>query len=143
MAHTIPHDDATTAIVVAPNEPSAALVRAQKLAAEGSVFELEPSTRRAYKADCEAFLCWKEDIGPAPGMDPHEVVAMYLAHMANEGLKLSTIRRTLAAIGSQMIKADIAWSSGHPAIRRQLQSISKKIKDRVLKKLPVTDRELV
>ena len=42
-----------------------------------------------------------------------------------------------------MAKADIAWSSGHPAIRHQLQSIRKKGKDHVLKKLPVTDRELV
>jgi integrase len=130
-----------TAIVV-DGAPSVALARAQQVADEWAGFELEPSTQRAYRADWAAFRAWRADLGPCD-KDPHELVALYLAHMAHEGLKVSTICRALAAIGAQMLKAGVEWSPGHPAIRRQLKSIRRRRREKPAKKLPVLAVDLV
>lgn len=56
------------------------------------------STRLCYKNDFSLFMRWCDSIGAQALPAAPEVVAMYLAHIATEGKKSSTVKRRSAAI---------------------------------------------
>lgn len=78
--------------------PSTALVDPMASVRFYLASEKSDNTRRAYKSDWTDFTSWceKRDERPLPA-DPL-VVAQYLAHLADRGIKVSTITRRATAI---------------------------------------------
>src|SRR5947199_7003156 len=60
--------------------------------------EKSPNTRRAYAADFADFSAWCEQLGEISLPASPIAVARYFAHLADSGLKVSTIVRRAAAI---------------------------------------------
>jgi site-specific recombinase XerD len=58
-----------------------------------------PNTVRAYQSDWRAFAGWCERQGLIPLPAAPDTVALYLAHMAEAGYKVSTIGRRMISIG--------------------------------------------
>jgi hypothetical protein len=83
-----------SAEISAPGAPCRAAARAAPTPAA----EKSDATRRAYRSDFSHFTTWCESAGRAPLPASPETVAAYLAHLADSGLKTSTIRRRCAAI---------------------------------------------
>lgn len=61
---------------------------------------LSPNTKRAYFADWRLFTAWCSAHGLSPLPADPRTVALYLTARADEGLKFSTLRRYVAAIGT-------------------------------------------
>ena len=59
---------------------------------------LAPATRRAYQTDVDAFVGWCRDRGVDPLPAKPEVVAAFLAHEAERGLRASTVARRASGI---------------------------------------------
>jgi site-specific recombinase XerD len=78
----------------APPALTDALTSAAAYAAE----EKSAATRRAYRSDWRHFSTWCEGVGAVGLPAAPATVAAYLAHLADSGLKASTIGRKLAAI---------------------------------------------
>lgn len=82
------------------------------------------STRRAYRSDWADFCGWAADHGfatapPVAG----EIVALYLAELAERGKALSTIQRRLAAIAEVHAVAGAASPRSSVALREVLRGI--------------------
>ncbi len=76
---------------------STGVVRARQRAAHFVARSKAPNTLRAYQSDWKDFVDWCSHAGRAALPASPETVALYAATLA-EGLKVSTIRRRLAAI---------------------------------------------
>ncbi len=85
----------TSALPQSPTTP--ALKRAQARAAHFVARSKARNTVRAYQSDWRDFTDWCQHAGKAALPASPDTVALYLASLA-EGLKVSTIRRRLAAI---------------------------------------------
>lgn len=70
-----------------------------------------PNTMRAYEGDLSAFTEWCNAHGVSAIPAKPETLAMYITHLADEGLAASTIDRALAAISQAHIR------TGHPSPR--------------------------
>lgn len=81
------------------------------------------ATRKAYARDAAAFSTWCASNGLDAMPVAPTTVGLYLAHLAEEGRKVSTIERALAAIGAEQRAAGHGWSKGHPAISGVMKGI--------------------
>ncbi len=88
--------------------PADLLASASRYAAEGTAW----NTRRAYRADWSAFEHWCAAAGAQALPTRPEVLALYLAHLAEAGRKASTIERCLAAIAQANKAAGFASPRG-------------------------------
>jgi site-specific recombinase XerD len=85
------------------------------------------STWRAYRSDWADFVQWCSTHGSAPVPAAPETVAYYLTHLAETGLRVSTIRRRLASISV------VHQTSGHASptrdrlVRDQMAGIARSI----------------
>ena len=59
---------------------------------------LSPATRRAYQTDVDVFMQWCRERGVATLPAGPEVVAAFLAHEAERGLRASTVARRASGI---------------------------------------------
>jgi integrase len=94
-----------------------------------------PSTKRAYAADMRAFVTWCEGIGASSLPAQPEIVALYLAHLADEGSAVATIDRALVAIsqahklaGFASPRSEILVREVHRGIRRTLGRAQRRAK---------------
>jgi Phage integrase, N-terminal SAM-like domain len=78
--------------------PPPALADVLTSAAGYAADEKSASTRRAYRSDWAHFTRWCDGMGAPALPAPPQTVAGYLAHLADSGLKASTIGRRMAAI---------------------------------------------
>lgn len=87
-----------------------------------------PATKRAYETDFRLFVQWCALVGLEPLPATTSTIALYITHLANEGLKVATINRKLAAISHWhkdkgvvspcSLKADRRLSEVYAGIRR-------------------------
>lgn len=81
------------------------------------------ATRRAYAADWACFAAWcgQRNVDALPA-DP-ATVAVYLAWLADDGRRVSTIGRRLVALAGRHREAGHHLDTRHPAIARTLKGI--------------------
>lgn len=85
------------------------------------------ATRRAYRADWRDFSAWcvAHQFRAAPPV-PGEIVALYIADLAEQGKALSTIARRLAAIAEAHAMSGHLSPRGAPALREVLRGIRRR-----------------
>ena len=124
--------------------------------------EKSENTRRAYRSDMKQFVAWCEGVGRRAIPASAETCAAYLAHLADSGLKVSTIQRRAAAISYAHRLAGEATPLGLEAVKAVLrgvrrvkgvaavgkQPLTAQLVARVVKRLPDTlagrrDRALI
>lgn len=126
--------------------PSAALSTELAELAEAASSYLDAgkadATRKAYARDAAAFVAWCEAKGLEAAPAAPTTVGLYLAHLAEEGRKVSTIERALAAIGAEQRAAGHGWPKGHPAISGVMKGIRRTLGVAPARKAPVMGDEL-
>lgn len=78
--------------------PDASLSRLRTVVNELAAASRAPATRRSYAAAWSSFLTWTDAHSVTAVPASGEVVALYLAHLASNGRKSTTIARALVAI---------------------------------------------
>lgn len=96
------------------------------------------ATRRAYRSDWQDFVGWCAGCGVAELPAQPETLAGYLAHLANSGKKVSTIRRRIAAIAYAHRLKSLEPPHHGEALRAVLSGIRKTIGVAVNRKAPAT-----
>jgi len=66
---------------------------------------LSPATRRCYRADWRAWVKWCDERGMDP-LGPSGQLALYIAHLVEQGAKISTIERAISAISKAYTVAE-------------------------------------
>ncbi len=110
---------ARQAAVQAAPEPAASLVR-DELAARADRYVDEAharNTRRAYQRDWDALERWCDAAGVDALPAPTRTLELYLTHLAELGLRPSTIRRARIAIGLAHGHAGLPRPDQHARIR--------------------------
>jgi site-specific recombinase XerD len=99
-------------------------------------------TRRAYRSDWRHFEAWAAEvkIDFLPASPP--AVAAYLAHLADSGLKASTISRRLAAIAYAHKLKGLDSPTTAEGVRQVLRGIRRSIGTAQVQKAPATDRAI-
>ncbi len=77
---------------------------------------LSESTRRCYASDWGRWISWCEAQGLDP-FGPSGQLALYIAHMVNEGAKVATIDRAVSAISKAYTLAERPNPRQDPAVR--------------------------
>jgi integrase len=127
------------ALVVAPRADLAAVVESARRYASKNVAE---ATKRAYASDWKAFEAWCRTKGLASLPSPPAVIAVYLAALADQGRKVSTIERALAGIAWGQQQGGVDWRKGHPQIVEVMKGIRRQLGTARAKKAPVEDEAL-
>lgn len=92
-----------------------------------------PATRRAYRSHWQGYLAYCDSLGLVPlGGDPR-VVGLYLAALARDGKRLSTIRAHLAAISAAHRLAGVALNLRAPAVAAVLDGLKRDLGVRPLR----------
>ena len=96
------------------------------------------NTRKAYKSDWADFSTWCEGAGkaalPAEPID----VAAYLAHLADRGIKASTIQRRIAAIRAAHLAGGFEPPTNAEGVKATMRGIRRTVGTRPNKKKPAT-----
>ncbi len=100
--------------------------------------EKAPATRKAYRSDIRDFQAWcaDRDLQALPASP--EVVADYLAHLADQGLKASTIGRRLAAVRYAHKLAGLPTPTDSEHVKATLRGIRRVIGVAPEQKAPAT-----
>lgn len=107
--------------------------------------EKASATRRAYASDFAAFSAWceRQEGSPLPLPAEPEIVAAYLASMADGGLKVSTITRRAAAIAFvHKAKGCETVPTTHKIVRSTMQGIRRQVGMAVNAKAPATAKAI-
>lgn len=89
--------------------------------------EKSEATKRAYAGDWKLFSGWMETYGFPTLPSPPGAVADYLAHLATEGSKASSIGRVISAVAYYHRKAGLEWFIP-PEVRKVMKVIRKELK---------------
>ena len=90
---------------------------------------LRPRTQRAYRSDIGRFVAYLEEVGVAGlGEIDHQILDDYTAHLLQQGLAATTIRRAQSALrayfgflaGEGIVREDPTGRMGRPAGARKL-----------------------
>ena len=100
--------------------------------------EKSPATLKAYEADLRSFARWCEGAGSAFMPTTPEVVAAYLATLADAGKSASTVMRRLAAITYAHRRLGHADPTAADRVRRVLTGIRRTIGTAPKQKAPAT-----
>src|ERR1700722_19802142 len=121
-----------------PRAALPALDHALRSAAGYAAEEKAAATRQAYRSDWRHFEAWcrgaKADSLPASGA----TVAAYLAHLADAGLKASTIGRKVAAIAYAHRLAGVAPPTASEGVHAVLRGIRRRVGVAPARKAPAT-----
>ncbi|MDH2402013.1 site-specific integrase [Bradyrhizobium sp. SSUT18] len=98
--------------------------------------EKAPATRRAYETDFRLFRLYCEEKGASALPALPETVAAYLAHGVEEGAKVSTLGRRLAAIRYAHKLASLPSPTDSEAVKATLRGIRRTIGAAKVKKAP-------
>ena len=133
------------ALVSGGSVPIAERTDVLRSAIDYAAAEKSPATLRAYASDWRHYSAWckRERFAPLPTTDREmadstSVLAAYLAHLADEQLKASTINRRAAAITFYFRKAGLTPPTGAESIKGLQRGIRRTIGTRVTRKSPVT-----
>jgi Phage integrase, N-terminal SAM-like domain len=119
---------------IAPPTLTDALTSAARYAAE----EKAAATKRAYRSDWRAFRAWCDGAKSDPLPASPATVAAYLAHLADSGLKASTIGRKLAAIAYAHRLKGLDTPTAAEAVHAVLRGIRRRIGVAPVQKVPAT-----
>jgi integrase len=103
---------------------------------------LAANTRAAYEADWKTFAAWCALNGLACRPAPPAVVATYLAHLADQGRRVSTIERALAGIAHAHRSAGYTFARSDLPIPDVLAGIRRRLGVAPSKKKPLDDHDL-
>jgi site-specific recombinase XerD len=99
---------------------------------------LSPASRRAYQADVDAFLAWCKGRGVQALPAEPEVVAAFLAHEAERGLRASTVARRGSGIRLLHRAAGFDTPTSSEVVRSTLKGIRRSLGVAPLQKAPAT-----
>lgn len=125
-----------------PSKPMEKLVEKANELLEAS---LSPATRKAYESRWKAFTTWaaKQQLPSAPrNPDTASTVALFIAHLADAGRKISTIEQHVAAIAAAYKALDLEPPTRTEAIRKLLKGARNTLGTRPDKKKALTLEEL-
>jgi integrase len=128
--------------VVERADPLARLKPLVEAARDYAAASLAKNTRAAYDADWRTFTAWCEMKGLPSRPAPSAVIATYLAHLADERRRVSTIERALAGIVHAHRAAGYEFARSKAPIPAVLAGIRRKLGIASRKKAPVCDDEL-
>jgi site-specific recombinase XerD len=117
-------------------------LREQSRASDYARAEKSDATRKAYRSDFEHFTTWCNSRALAPLPASIETAAAYLAHLADSGLKASTITRRVAAITYAHRLAGLPPPTAAEPVKAVLRGIRRRIGTAVERKAPVTARAI-
>jgi integrase len=122
-----------------PLPPLQTLLERARDLAEGS---RAPSTRRAYRADLAGFgeFCRRNGVASHPASS--ETVAAFLAHLAQEGRKSSTIARAVTAITTHHLASGFPSPRADPLVRDTLRGIRRRLGTAPTRKAPLVLEDL-
>lgn len=100
------------------------------------------NTRRAYASDWDDFAGWCQEHGFQSLPSAHETVALYISALDENGKRLSTIRRRLAAIGAVHRSAGYQSPAGSAAVTGALETITRTQQLEPASKAPIFPSEL-
>jgi len=131
--------------IVKPDSSAALATDLEDLADQAKDFikaSKSKATRTAYRSDFDAFTSWcREHVLVSIPARP-ETVAMYAAHMAREGLGVSSVQRAMAAISQAHRMAGIESPTQASVVRETVRGIRRSLGVKPNKKAPVTIDEL-
>ena len=99
---------------------------------------LSPATRRAYQTDVDAFIGWCRGRGVEVLPAEPEVVAAFLAHEAERGLRASTVARRASGIRLLHSAAGYETPTTSELVRTTLKGIRRKLGVAPQQKAPAT-----
>jgi integrase len=138
-----PEAPSASAALATPSDAALARLAPAVEAARGYAAAARSSaTRRAYATSWRSFTAWCEAQGVESLPARPEIVAVYLATMADLGRKPATIDRALAGIAAAHREAGAAWTKGHAAIGAVRAGIRRTLGTAPRKKSPVEEVEL-
>ena len=136
----------TSSLAPRSKPPSAALGRALPDLAERVVETARearaPNTQRAYASDWRQFQAWCDELGVSPLPAAPQTIALFLQHLADEGLKVSSLARKLACISSTHRQ------HGHPPVWTQamvrdvMKGLRRTLGEKPTQKLAIDNRAL-
>ncbi len=132
------------------------VVSAELNDALGSAFDYarnqkSPATLRAYASDWRHYAAWCKTVSAEPMPRPDDpdglrlstnVVAGYLAHLADSGLKANTINRRAAAITFTFRAAGLTPPTAVESVKGLQRGIRRTIGTAVTRKAPATDKHV-
>ncbi len=111
-------------------------------AASYAADEKAAATRRAYRSDWRHFQTWCENAKAHPLPASPGTTATYLAHLADSGLKASTIGRRLAAIAYAHKLKGLDPPTSSEAVHAVLRGIRRRIGVAPVRKAPATAKAI-
>jgi site-specific recombinase XerD len=116
----------------------------QSRASDYARAEKSDATRKAYRSDFAHFTLWCDACEPrrTPLPASIETAAAYLAHLADSGLKASTITRRVAAITYAHRLAGLPPPTAAEPVKAVLRGIRRRIGTAVERKAPATARAI-
>ena len=87
------------------------------------------NTMRAYRSDLRTFADWAAGLGITEVPVPPRNVARFLAWSADQGLKISTIERRLAALSWLHRKLDAPPPSAHGLVKETMKGIRRELRE--------------
>ena len=100
------------------------------------------NTRRAYEGDLRRFAAWCTATGLAAMPASPETIVVYLRHLADEGRRMSTIDRALAAISTAHVRAGFPSPWQHPLVDDMRTALRRELGVRPNKKRAADDEVL-
>jgi site-specific recombinase XerD len=126
----------------APSTGPPALTDVLTSAAGYAAEEKSAATRRAYRSDWAQFSTWCESVKAISLPAAPATVAGYLAHLADSGLKASTIGRRLAAIAYAHKLKGLDAPTASEAVHAVLRGIRRTIGVAPVRKAPATAKAI-
>lgn len=131
--------DALVAFAPTDLETAGAAPAATDSAVEYARSALSPASQRAYAADWRDFAAYCARVGAAARPADPTTIANYLAEQADAGVKLSTVKRRVAAIAAAHRALGLELSpTRHPAVQVVMRGIIRRLGRKQVKKAPVT-----
>jgi integrase len=137
-----------TSLLFAPAPPPAPIVKRASLeelvalANDYAVDVRAKATQRAYLSDYRSFEVWCQERGLASLPAEPATVAVYLAALARDGKRPSTIQRALAGIAHTHRASGVAWARGPSAIGPVMRGIRRRHGTAPAQKAPLGDGDL-
>jgi site-specific recombinase XerD len=125
------------ALITVIGPPAEASVSLESAAAYAAA-EKSEATRRAYAGDFADFRAWCESRSVSALPAAIETAAAYLAHLADAGLRVSTISRRTAAIAYAHRLAGVVSPIGAEPVKAVLRGIRRKLGAAAEQKAPAT-----
>ena len=130
--------DPETAVRVVPSGTLELLTEDRQAARDFARDSLSPATRRAYQTDVDTFIRWCQGRGVDALPAEPEVVAAFLAHEAERGLRASTAARRASGIRLLHRAAGFETPTTSEIVRITLKGIRRRLGIASQQKAPAT-----